>query len=142
MPLVYSSPERSTSSNIFANLYSPLTASSLPPPPPLEVFNNSFFQFKRDGFVLKIIKYSVDSEDVMQILDLFPFLLSIDVQSPQTDKLSTDTFKFIAGKYGDQLQSLTVSKFGRFRFTDALTAVIAQNCPSLKELRVNSYDLI
>jgi hypothetical protein len=112
------------------------------PPQPLEIFNNSYFQFKRDGFVLKVIKYQISEEDLLQILDLFSHLLCIDIQSPQTEKLTPSAFLFIADKYGSHLQSLTVGKYGRFRFTEELAAGVKQRCRALKELRVNSYDLI
>ena len=129
--------------NIFANLYSPVFEfDPASPPKPLEVFNNSFFQFKRDGFVLKVIKYQVSGQDMRQILDLFPRLLSIEIQSPQTDQLPTDIFSFIADKYGDELQALAVSKFGRVRFTEDMAAALSSRCRALKELRVNSYDFI
>lgn len=129
--------------NIFANLYSPVFEfDPASPPLPLEVFNNSYFQFKRDGYVLKVIKYQISGEDLLQILDLFSHLLCIDIQSPQTEKLSPSTFLLIADKYGSHLQSLTVGKYGRFRFTEELAAGVSQRCRALKELRVNSYDLI
>mmetsp|Transcript_20530 Transcript_20530/g.28293 ORF Transcript_20530/g.28293 Transcript_20530/m.28293 type:complete len:810 (+) Transcript_20530:78-2507(+) len=129
--------------NIFADLYSPVFVYSQQSPPiPLEVFNNSYFQFKRDGYVLKVIQYNISSESMLQILDIFPHLLCIDIQSPQTENLSIDTLIFIAEKYHDQLQSLAISKFGRHRVTDELTAMLILKCPTLKELKVNSHDLI